>query len=183
RRARAAPAPRAGRADVDRAPLSRKLPPADAEIYSVMLRNAEQWKMLTSSNAWAKLTDLEGVQMAWQQVQKQLNDPKNPIVQFFKAKENQELLELLGDMVSNEVFFYSPAGFSDFLQLMSEIQGARIGEMFAMLGGGQPPQPEEQLHSLLTALKDHKGKLQLPSFVWGFRLEDTKRAKAQLDRL
>src|SRR5207253_2014452 len=114
---------------------------------------------------------------------KQLNDPKNPVVQFFKAKENQELLELLGDMVSNEVFFYSPAGFSDFLQLMSEMQGARIGEMFAMLGGGRPPQPEEQLHSYLTALKEHKGKLQVPGFVWGFRLEDTKRAKAQLGRL
>src|SRR5262249_36814266 len=93
-------APPARPADVDKAAPSRRLVPADAELYSVMLRNAEQWKMLTSSNAWAKLTDLQVVQMGWQQVQKQLNDPKNPLVQFFKAKENQELLELLGDMVS-----------------------------------------------------------------------------------
>ena len=79
-------------ADVDKGAGSLKLVPADAEIYSAMLRNAEQWKAITSSKAWKKLTELEGVQMVWKEAQKHLNDPKNPLVQFFKAKENQELL-------------------------------------------------------------------------------------------
>jgi hypothetical protein len=170
-------------ADLEKAAGSLKLVPADAEIYSVLLRNAEQWKAITSSKAWKKLTEMEGVQAAWKEAQKQLNDPKNPLAQFLKAKENQELLELLGDMVSNEVFFYAPAGFSDFIELMSELQGSRIGQMFAQLAGGGAPKPEDQFHTMLTALKDYKGKLKAPSFVFGFRLDDTKRAKAQLDRL
>ncbi len=77
-------------ADVDKAAGSLKLVPADAEIYSVLLRNAEQWKAITSSKAWKKLTEMEAVQDAWKEAQKQLNDPQNPLVQFFKAKENQE---------------------------------------------------------------------------------------------
>src|SRR5205807_5937909 len=115
--------------------------------------------------------------------QKQLQDPNNPLVKFFKAKENQELLDLLADMAGNEIFFYAPAGFSDFLQLMSEINGAQLGQVVAMMTTGQPPEPKEQTHAVITALKEHKGELKVPSFVFGFRLEDTKRAKAQLDRL
>ena len=94
-----------------------------------MLRNAEQWKAITSSKAWKKLTEMQAVQMVRTEAQKQFNDPKNPLAKFFQAKENQELLALLSDMVGNEIFFYAPAGFSDFLQVMSETQGARLGAM------------------------------------------------------
>jgi hypothetical protein len=170
-------------ADVDKGAGSLKLVPADAEIYSVMLRNAEQWKAITSSKAWKKLTELEGVQMLWKEAQKQLNDPKNPLAQFFKVKENQELLDLLVDMVSSEIFFYAPAGFSDFLQAASAIYGVQLSQMMSQLPTGRQPKPEDQLYAILSALNANKGKLKVPSFVYGFRLQDTKRAQAQLDRL
>ncbi|MBI1916167.1 MAG: hypothetical protein HYS12_15750 [Planctomycetes bacterium] len=176
-------APPARPADVDKVAGSLKLVPADAEVYSVMLRNAEQWKAITSSKAWKKLTEMEAVQMVWQEAQKQLNDPKNPLGQFLKAKENQELLDLLADMVSSEIFFYAPAGFSDFLALMSAMQAAQYKQSFAPLFGGGQPTPEDQFHAILTAFKEQKDKFKAPNFVWGFRLEDTKRAKAQLGRL
>src|SRR5205814_7961702 len=66
-------APPARPADVDKVAGSLKLVPADAEVYSVMLRNAEQWKAITSSKAWKKLTEMESVQAAWTEDQKQLN--------------------------------------------------------------------------------------------------------------
>src|ERR1043166_8630873 len=91
-------APPARPADVDKVAGSLKLVPADAELYSVLLRNAEQWKALTTSRAWKKLTEMEAVQAAWKEAQKQLNDPKNPLARFLKEKDNQELLDLLADM-------------------------------------------------------------------------------------
>jgi len=176
-------APPARPAAVDKGASSLKLVPADAEIYSAMLRNAEQWKAITSSKAWKKLTEMEAVQAAWKEAQKQLNDPRNPLGQFFKAKENQELLDLLADMASSEIFFYAPAGFSDFLQVLSETQGANLGQIVTQLTTGQKPKSEDQIHDMLTVLQAHKDKLKMPSFIWGFRLEDTRRAQAQLDRL
>src|SRR5258707_14778310 len=86
-------------------------------------------------------------------------------------------------MASQQIVCYAPAGFSDFLQTLSEIQGARLGQLVAQLTTGQAPKAEEQAHAMLTSLMAHKGKLKVPSFVLGFRLKDTKRAQAQLDRL
>src|SRR5205807_7078095 len=74
-------APASTQAD-DKLPESLRLVPADAVLYSASLRNAEQWKAITSSKAWEKLTTLESVAPFYSMAR-----------DWMKAKENREILD------------------------------------------------------------------------------------------
>jgi hypothetical protein len=172
----------AAAAEPTRAVPSLRLVPADAETYFAMLRNAEQIKAIGASKAWVKFTEMESVQFLWKQVQKGLKDKDNPLVAFFSAAENRPLLDLLADMGSQEIFGYTPAGSGAFIGLLQELQGARYYYLLAQLVSGQR-KPEKITRVLLETLNENKDKLKVPGFVIGFRLEDTRRAAGQLERL
>src|SRR6185295_19879840 len=106
--------------------------PADATFYACSMRGKEQLDKILASKAWSKVQNLPAVQMAWQQVQVQLNQPDSPL-QLLQLPENQELLELGGDMISHESFFYGDKTWLGFLQLASELNAYRYRSMFSQI--------------------------------------------------
>src|SRR5438046_2362984 len=88
---------------------SLKSIPADAAFYSSMMHNREQVEAILHSRAWAKLMGLPAVQTFFQMMQAQLQQPGSPLAsvkQFFDEPENRQLIQLLSDMGSEEIFFY-----------------------------------------------------------------------------
>lgn len=172
----------AGAADVDKAAGSLKLVPADAAFYTASLRMGEQLEAIAKSKAWAKLADMEAVQMAWKQAQGELNKPGNPLGQFLQARENRELLDMLGDMFAREAFCYGGTELADLMGLMLEVQRAtQFAPAMAALSGMDPN--VAQARAALQAIQAGRERLKVPGLVFGFHLDNTKRAGAQLERL
>jgi len=174
-------------ADLEQVNGSLKQIPADAAFYSSMLRNREQIEAVSRSRAWAKLTSLP----AWQMARAQLNQlpPQAAVaLQLLQQPENQQLIKLLGDMVSEEVFFYGGASCDNFAELLGQVSGAvryGPGPAFALLSGQQHGMDPEHLRVaiILQVLSEHTDSIKAPDFLIGFKLSNKAAAEVQLKRL
>lgn len=185
--------PAAGRAaEEGSGPPSLRMIPAEAAFYSVSLRNREQIEAITKSKAWAKFNSLPLVQMAWKQVQAQLAKPDPQlaeILKLYEMPENKELVALLGEMMSDEVYCYGGDSLANLLELFSRVQNANQFNQLNVLikkkaaGDGAPTPAVQQARGLLNALRDNMKLIQVPELVFGFRVKDTKTAETQLKRL
>jgi hypothetical protein len=177
-------------ADFDKLDCSVKLVPGDAAFYGAMLRNKEQIDAVLTSKAWARLTALPSVKMLWARVVEQLDQPLGPLStprEIFKDPDNRQVLDLLGDLVSQEVFFYGGANSVDFLTLAGQLYGtAQVQRAFSQLqkhDGEVGDSGKEQARALLEVLAQKPELVHVPDVVVGFRVRDTERARAQLARL
>jgi len=172
-------------ADLEQINGSLKQIPADAAFYSSMLRNREQIEAISRSRAWAKLTSLPAWQMARAQL-KQLPPQAAVALQLLQQPENQQLIKLLGDMVSEEVFFYGGANCNGFAELVAQVVGAvRYGPAIAQFSGqhrGMDPQ-HLQIAIALQVLSEHTDSVKPPDFLIGFKLSNKRDAETQLKRL
>ncbi len=166
--------------------------PADAAFYSSMLRNKEQVEIIANSKAWEKFTSLSSVRQMWQTMQMIFSLPGGPLSQFqqvLQQPENQQLIELAGDLVSNEIMFYGDAHSIEFLQLGSQAMNtARFNSMFEQLANGpRSTEPTQQqlnmFRDMLRALAAKADKLEMPTLVVGLKHSNADRALAQMTRL
>jgi hypothetical protein len=174
---------------LDKLDASLKLVPENAAFYSSMLRNKEQVEIVAKSKAWAKLMSIPAVQQGLAMAQAEWANPQGklaPLVQWYGQAENQELVDLLGEMSSQEMFVYGGEGWSPFLRLISEaFGGARYGPLFAQLSGGGAPVDQSQagVRMALNTLAANLDKIKLPELVIGFKVANAKIANSQIDRL
>lgn len=176
-------------ADLETLDTSLKIVPAEAAFYSASLRNREQYQIVAKSKAVATFLALESVKKAWREGSAELSKPGGAyevFENFRKDPENQQLLDLLVDMVSSEVFVYGDESLNQVLDLYVRIANAnRLGTLTAMAkpeNRGKDPN-EIQARVLLKALNDHLDLIKVPDMVIGFRLSNTERAEAQIKRL
>ena len=166
---------------------SLKLVPADAAFYSSSLRMKEQLDIVLQSKAWAKLSSLPFVQqgLGLAQMQMQANPQASMVHQMLAQPENQQLLALLADMFSKEIFVYGDAGWGPLVKVLAEAQSSmQFGPASVSLAGGTPDEAQKaQFRGLLRMLQKSKENLRLAPLVLGFRLTDEKAAGAQLKRL
>ena len=140
--------------------------------------------------------------MGWQVAQPQLNDPNGPLAtmrRFFEVPDNKQLLQLLGDMVSSEVFVYGDASLAQFatvfLEAYGSVQASNLVEVIRDATNPasaadretrverQAERSREVTRAFLTELAAHVDDLTIPNVVIGFQLSDTEPAQAQLKRL
>jgi hypothetical protein len=103
--------------ELDQLDSAIKWIPEDAAFFSTMLRNREQIEAIAASRAWSKLQSMPIVQMGWQMYQMQAGLPGSVPGKINQALDNpqvQDLLNLLADMFSDEVFLYGDADMVDF---------------------------------------------------------------------
>ncbi|HVS36698.1 MAG TPA: hypothetical protein VMS17_14150, partial [Gemmataceae bacterium] len=166
-----------------------KLVPDNAAFCSIMLRNKEQVDIVANSRAWAKLWALPSVQQAWTAFQAEYNNPNGNLAalrQAVQAPDNQELIALLGDAVSDEVFCYGDDGWADLYGLYQEGYTAmQYGPLMDQLNpkpGGRSQQ-EAQAHAILAVLAKHPERIKVPNLIMGFKIPDAKKAEKQIARL
>ncbi len=163
-----------------------KLIPADVDYYGSLLRTGEQLDRLLQSKAFAKLKELPLVQMGWFMVRSNWDNPQNAQVQQIKQllqqDANKQLLALLKDAFSHEIFLVSDSSLGDATDVLLDLQ-ASVNELriSAVVGNGNIG--PEQVGKILNVLNKHADQLKLPNIVIGWKVTNTKRAKAQLKRL
>jgi hypothetical protein len=168
--------------------------PDDAAFYFALLRNREQFEAVAHSKAWAKLKALPALQMVGPMIEAELNKPGSDWAKF-KALADQpevrDVIELLGEMASDEIFVYGGQGWAGLAQLY----GQMFGYSRSMISGlmktgalekGALDKDESQKASkkvVLHILKDNLDCIQVPDLVIGFKIRNKERAAAQLQRL
>jgi hypothetical protein len=175
-------------ADLDRLAESLKWIPADAACYGTLLHNRAQWEAIVQSRAWAKLKSLPAVQTARQKIQAELKEGGSlaQIDQLLRQPENQQLLDMLGDMCSEEVFFYGGPSWVGFLELAGQLNAAQSSGplLMALSGQAEENNPNQlRLVMLLRTLANNREALKVPDQILGFKLSETARARDQLTRL
>ena len=183
----ASPPARAAEFDKLDVPSLKEIP-ADAAFYSATLRNKEQLNLVLNSKAWKKFAGLPGVQTLWQKATGPQDQPGpiQTIQNFFQAPENQQLAELLGDMVSNEVYFYGSSSTVPFTELALELQAASVYGPLLIQATGNPQnlsQQEMQQAGMFRVLARHPELIQTPDLVIGFKITKTEPADEQIKRL
>jgi hypothetical protein len=174
--------------------------PADVAVYASLMRNREQVELIGKSNAWKKITELKAFDQAFLAVQGYLNSPQ--VAGMMQVPENQQLIELLTDMASDEMFVAYGANYSEFAHLYMQINtvnlvgnfknGMRGQQQFQPIQpGGRPvappppvaggPPPETK--AMLDLMAKNLNAVKVPDMVIGFRLKETDKALAQLKRL
>ncbi|HTU19384.1 MAG TPA: hypothetical protein VMG10_15090 [Gemmataceae bacterium] len=180
------------RAEDKKPDSSLGLIPADAAFYSAMLRNREQIDAVANSKTWARITELPFYQMAVQQFKKQYEEGNDPYLAAFRQwlaqEENQDLVQMLKDAVSTEIFCYAAGNWVDFVDLVQQMYGGNSYGPFRQWL--KDPQLKNQkamqnasVRELLRALARNPNKIKVPDFVVGFKIKNAKKAKAQIDRL
>jgi hypothetical protein len=162
-------------------PASLALVPADASFYAGATHLREQYDAFIGSRAVAKLREMPIVQMGLALAQAKWNDPQGDFATakaLLEQPENKQLVELLIDAVSHEVFIYGDEGFADVLGILNDIQQAN------QAAASESEDSGEQLATKLSQiLVQHLEAAKVPDTVIGFRLSDTDPAVTQLARL
>jgi hypothetical protein len=182
--------PPARAADEAKSQTSLSLVSADVSFYSASLRLKEQVQAFYKSNAYKMLRSLpivkEGVAKALEHGGKE-GGPLEMYKKFTQDPQNKELVTILLDAVSSEVFCYGGKEWNDFLSVyMNAYLGMSFGPLQA-LASGRVNNPDDinkaQVRGALKALQQNRAKIKPPEFVMGFKLTHPEKAVAQLDRL
>jgi hypothetical protein len=166
-----------------------KLLPADTAFFNSTLRNREQLEIILKSKAWAKLMDLPAAKFARQKFEEQLAKPDDPqlamLLGALKQPENQELLAVLADAGSDEIFIYGGSGWVDFTELLLKVANAsRFSSLMALTPENRGKNPGEVSgRILLNILAANIKLIHMPDLVIGFKVKDAKKAEAQIKRL
>ena len=162
--------------------------PDNVAFYVTGLRLREVFDKIAASKAMAKLKQVPIIQFGWSMALAQWQNPQNPqiagVKQMLQTPENQQLLAMLKDAVSQEVFLYGGADFGDALALVNELNAASNAAQLEAMAGGEFENPlAAQISKFLEVLNRRGDKLKVPVLVTGAKLSDTQAAVAQLKRL
>ncbi|MFO1066535.1 MAG: hypothetical protein U0892_21965 [Pirellulales bacterium] len=154
------------------------LAPSDAAFYSSSLGLGKVWEREVTSGWVAEVRKVPYVQdfEAYVREQYSQNVAANPQVKAYaEGPIVQDLLGLLKDMVSNEIFIIGDKSWCDF----AEQFGAFQNEMVAF----NPETPEEVQEFVLAIEKAQVDAIKIPSTVIGFQLTEDTSARDYLNAL
>lgn len=169
---------------------SLDLIPANAAFYGSMQRNREQLDAIAKSKTWTRITQLPFYQMGLSMLKQQYeqSDEFAAFRQWIAQEENRDLVDMLRDAVSTDLFCYAGGNWVDFADLMSQISnGSSFGQLTQVL---KDPQLKDQkgltyasIRGILRALARNPNKIKFPDLVVGFKIKDANKAEAQIKRL
>ena len=178
------------RAEDKKADSSLGLIPANAAYYSAMLRNKEQLDAVANSKAWARITKLPYYQMGMRLLKQQYEEGENfaAFRQWVGQEENRDLVELLGDAVSTEIFCYGAGNWVDFVDLWQQVsRGMQLAPYTQLLKDPKSKDPKAMQYAsgraVLRVLARNPNKIKIPDFIIGFKIKDARKAEAQIKRL
>jgi hypothetical protein len=186
----AAAAAPAGKVDkLDKLDVSMKLVPGDAAFYTSLLHNREQASAVRHSRAWAKIRQMQLVQMALSLYAAQVSVPDSIPAKIDVAMENPEvrkILDLATDMVSDEVFVFGDKDCIEFTGLLQDVNVAMgYGPMLLQATGEAKGRTPNQLQAtmVMSALAQHADQIKFPGLLLGFKLKNTELANEELIKL
>src|SRR5207244_13572269 len=103
-----------------------------------MLRAGEQIDIIAKSKPWAKVLSMPSVKMIRQMAEAQMKNPPDPraaqLLQLLQQPENQQLIALLNDMISHEVFCCGGENITGFIELLTVVNiSLQLDPLIALL--------------------------------------------------
>lgn len=161
--------------------------PADSAFFSTSLKMKDRCLRLWNSKAVQQIWKTTLVQAGWNEVVTNFHEKGGPLQEMLKKPENQELLELIGDMVSEEFFVIGGANTPRFLTALGNgVMNSRFAPLQGLIAGGFQGGQDTgklQLHGFLEGLMEKKNDLVTPEVILGFKIKDEKVAQKQIARL
>lgn len=162
--------------------------PADSAFYSASLHMKEQWDAFLKSNAYGKLMQVPVLQLGKMQATfywQQSTDPTiTQLREYIDSPAGEDAVAVIQEMMSDEVFAYGGNDIIDWLKFAMEMNSAasRINIQVEDDDGGEPaPKATTEMFKKIT--DKFRSELSVPTFVMGFRIKDTDRAKRELDEI
>ena len=168
----------------DKLDNSLKLVPADAAFYSTFLRNREQVKPSPRAGPGPSSIPCRMKQM-WQMGEKLFSED-TPYGKLYNQPENRQLVELLLDMCSDEIFVYAGQDSLALMDVMMQINGAaRFGPLLQMMTDTnvRSDPSKAQIQAILRVLAENPEQIKAPDVVFGFKTKKLDAAEKQLKRL
>jgi hypothetical protein len=182
--------PNSARAEDKKIDSSLDLIPADAAFYGAMLRTRERVDAVANSKTWARLSKMPYFQMGLSMLKQQYehSDDFADIRQSLAQPENRDLLSLLTDAVSTEIFCYGGGNWVGFIDLLQSAYAGRYAQLMELLKdpkriSDRRATQNDSVRGILRALADNPNKIKFPDLVIGFKIKDADKAEAQIKRL
>jgi len=154
--------------------------PAETSFFVSMLRNREQYDRLVQTKAFEKLRSLPFVRAAVAQIKEQMEE--QGIADFFDEAENQQLLSVLCDALSDEVFVFSDDRFAVWISAMNQVGNTmNMARLKAMQTGDDPDVVMRR--EVLNLFLKNPDLIRSPTTVIGFHLSAVDQAQEQIVRL
>ena len=157
--------------------------PEDVAFYSATFNGRKVFDAIMNSNAVQRVLELPATQEALAEMAEELD--REGLLELLAQPENQQLVELLKDMGSHEIYMCGDEGLADVLDLYtaSSVESVRVN--FQLMMEGQYGMGDAvALKAMLEVLDRHRENLNVPNIVIGFKLSDQEQAaQEQLARL
>ncbi|HMO36721.1 MAG TPA: hypothetical protein PKA06_11820, partial [Gemmatales bacterium] len=161
-----------------------RLAPADVSFFHTSLKLKERVLALWNTKAVQAAWKTKLVQSLWSELNSQFLENAGPLAELLQAKENQELMQLLLDMASDECFLMGGESLNEFMLLAGEVfTASQFSRILNLSFGGELEDNLERMNSVLSALQDNLEYLKAPDLIAGFKVPDATVAKRQLSRL
>ncbi|HMP16464.1 MAG TPA: hypothetical protein PKD72_05540, partial [Gemmatales bacterium] len=98
-----------------------RLAPADVSFFHTSLKLKERVLALWNTKAVQAAWKTKLVQSLWSELNSQFLENAGPLAELLQAKENQELMQLLLDMASDECFLMGGESLNEFMLLAGEV--------------------------------------------------------------
>ena len=168
----------------DRSETSLSFAPANLSFYSSFQNGREIYDRVANSNAVGKIKQAALLQAAKQGLEEADVDMSAVWPELIKP-ENKELMDLLVEMLSEEMFIYGDDGwekmYAAYFEMYREIYGNMLDPaQFELL---IEDDADELSAEMMERMVDLMIELELPTTVIGAHVADTERAQGQLARL
>ncbi|MEM7476080.1 MAG: hypothetical protein AAF483_13885 [Planctomycetota bacterium] len=152
--------------------------PKDAAFFSTTLDGKKSFEEFVQGEFVQEFLKVPYVQEFTGEMTQQWEDDEGQAAQARSVIESpivQNLLKLVGEMISDEIFIYGSGEWTDNIAAMGEFQTE------LMQATAEGPEGVEAMLNSLT--KEDLEKFKIPTIVMGFRIEDVDNAVLQMDGL
>ncbi len=166
------------RATDDLAETALSVAPQDASFFSTSVNLRDSWQDFAESRVVTRIRAVPYVQELEKELLTQWNSPPPQLQQakaIFESPIAQNVVRFFKDIFANEVFVY---GESDWNESMASLIGFNNAMSYSM---SQGPEAMEAFFEEQLAIE--VAKIQVPTTVMGFRIEDKENALYQLNAL
>jgi hypothetical protein len=159
--------------------------PDSAAFYGALFRGEDVGTAIANSRAWAALKEMPVVREALRYVLGATVVSDSGRIPF-PNPQVQQVLALIGDLLSQEAFFYAEDDAVDFAALLTRLSTVsrhtrNIAKLMAK--DDRAAQSRIQLSVTLAILSDHIDLLKSPTIVAGFKVRDPQRARAAIAQI
>lgn len=162
--------------------------PNSVAFYGSMLNMGVQWNQFKATKAYEKIKQLPYVQAMVAEIKSNWESPDEESARKFKAfiEENPDLVSLMCDIMSHEIFVFGDAAVGDLINELNKINSGSQRMQIELLGlddDDKEDAEKELKREMFNSLMKTVAEVAVPKMVLGFRVSDEAAAGDAINRI